>query len=297
MKIKRVAIVGGTHGNELIGIELVKKFQRSPHLIQRSNFESCTLLANPKACQMIRRYVDEDLNRCFHQRDLADFNLSSYEAQRAKLINHMIGKNGQNPADLIIDLHTTTSNMGLTLILASKHPVNLQLAAHLVVHNPAVKVLSAAVDHPDAPYLDSISDFGFTIEVGAVAQGVLDAVLFQQTEALINSVLDYVEAYNQEELPPLKESLTLYQRTQTIEYPKDADGNIQAMIHPKLQFRDYQPLRFGDPMFLTFDHQEITYDGNEVIYPVFINEAAYYEKGVAMHVTQKVQERLTYSFN
>ena len=28
--IKRVAIVGGTHGNELTGIYLVKKFDRAP---------------------------------------------------------------------------------------------------------------------------------------------------------------------------------------------------------------------------------------------------------------------------
>ncbi|MGB8689622.1 MAG: succinylglutamate desuccinylase/aspartoacylase family protein, partial [Microcoleus sp.] len=34
-QIKRVAIVGGTHGNELTGIYLVKKFEREPNLIAR----------------------------------------------------------------------------------------------------------------------------------------------------------------------------------------------------------------------------------------------------------------------
>jgi succinylglutamate desuccinylase len=47
--IKRVAVVGGTHGNELTGIYLVKKFEQLPHLIQRASFASVTCLANPKA--------------------------------------------------------------------------------------------------------------------------------------------------------------------------------------------------------------------------------------------------------
>ena len=55
-QIKRVAIVGGTHGNELTGIYLVKKFDRAPELIGRSTFETITLLANPKACEIGTRH-------------------------------------------------------------------------------------------------------------------------------------------------------------------------------------------------------------------------------------------------
>ena len=57
MKIKRTLIVGGTHGNELTGIYLVKKFEREPQLIQRESFETCTLLANEKAYEIGKRYV------------------------------------------------------------------------------------------------------------------------------------------------------------------------------------------------------------------------------------------------
>ena len=85
-QIKRVAIVGGTHGNELTGIYLVKKFERAPELIGRSTFETIALLANPKACEIGRRYLDIDLNRCFRKEDLENPHLSSYEEQRAKEI-------------------------------------------------------------------------------------------------------------------------------------------------------------------------------------------------------------------
>ncbi|MFM6278863.1 MAG: succinylglutamate desuccinylase/aspartoacylase family protein, partial [Dolichospermum sp.] len=47
-KLNRVLIVGGTHGNELTGVYLIKKFEKFPELINRSNFETLTLLANPQ---------------------------------------------------------------------------------------------------------------------------------------------------------------------------------------------------------------------------------------------------------
>ena len=61
------------------------------------------------------------------------------------------------------------------------------------------------------------------------------------------------------------------------------------MIHPQLQFQDYQPLHPGDPMFLTFTGEVILYQGEVIVFPIFINEAAYYEKGIAMTFTKKQQ--------
>ncbi|QSJ19410.1 aspartoacylase [Nostoc sp. UHCC 0702] len=288
-KIKRLVIVGGTHGNELTGIYLVKKFQRSPQLIQRGSFETCTLLANPKAYEIGKRYVDTDLNRCFQRQDLHNPNLWSYEAQRAKVIYQTYGSKGTLEANLIIDLHSSTSNMGLTIILARKLPYNLQLAAYLTSVNPNVKILYSEPKTPENPYLDSFCEFGCSIEVGAVAQGTLNATLFQQTEELLYAILDYVEAYNQGSPLKVKDTLSVYQSIRTIDYPRNETGGIQAMIHPRLQFQDYQALHPGEPIFLTFDGEEIVYEGDAVVYPVFINEAAYYEKGVAMSITQPIQ--------
>ncbi len=288
-KIERVAIVGGTHGNEITGIYLIKKFERSPNLIQRPSFESLTLLANPKAYEIGKRYVDTDLNRCFLRRDLENPNLSSYEAQRAKEIYEKFGSGGSHQADLVVDLHSSTANMELTIILASKHPFNLELAAYLTSFHSKVKVLYSTTRNQNTPHLDSICKFGCTVEVGAVAQGVLDATLFQQTEELVQAILDYTEAYNQGTPPPVEDTLTIYHSIQTIDYPRNEFGEIQAMIHPQLQFRDYEALHPGDLIFLTFDGQALAYEGKSTVYPVFINEAAYYEKGVAMCLTEKQQ--------
>jgi len=287
-QIKRVVIVGGTHGNELTGIYLVKKFDRTPELIGRSTFETIALLANPKACEMGRRYVDTDLNRCFRQQDLENPHLSSYEAQRAKEIyRNFSSKNFPQQQNLIIDLHSTTSNMGLTFILASQNPFNLQLAAHLTSVYPHLKLLASTTNNQDSLLLRSISSLGGTLEVGAVAQGVLDASLFQQTEQVIGTILDCVETYNQGTVPAAKNPLTIYHSIGAIDYPRNEQGEIQAMIHPELQYRDYEPLNPGDPMFLTFDGESVLYEGTSIVYPIFINEAAYYEKGMAMCLAQK----------
>ena len=286
-QIKRVVIVGGTHGNELTGIYLVKKFDRAPELIGRSTFETIALLANPKACEMGRRYVDIDLNRCFRQQDLQNPDLSSYEAQRAKEIYRSFSSKNTQQQNLIIDLHSTTSNMGLTFILASQDSFNLQLAAHLTFVYPHLKLLASITNNQDSPLLRSISPLGGTLEVGAVAQGVLDASLFQQTEEVIGTILDLVETYNQGTAAAAKNPLTIYHSIGAIDYPRNEQGEIQAMIHPQLQYRDYEPLNPGDPMFLTFDGESVLYEGTSTVYPIFINEAAYYEKGMAMCFAQK----------
>jgi succinylglutamate desuccinylase len=285
--IRRVAIVGGTHGNELTGIYLVKKFDRFPELLDRPSLECTTLLANPPAIAANRRYIDRDLNRCFADADLANPDLTSYEAQRAQEIATKFGSKTQSRIDFIIDLHSSTANMGLTILLSSLDPFNLRLAAYLGQVHPAVRVCSSLSCDQSAPMLRSLSPLGCTIEVGAIAQGILDANLLQQTEMLVHSILNYLDAANQGVPLPVPEALTLYQTIDSIDYPRDAAGELTAAIHPQLQFRDYEPLVPGAPMFLSFTGESIDYGGASIVYPIFINEAAYYEKGIAMSLTAK----------
>lgn len=282
--IRRVAIVGGTHGNELTGVYAIKKFEQFPNLIARASFECVTLLANPQAVVMNRRYVDRDLNRSFTNEDLVNPDLAGYEATRAKEIASQL-----TDIDLIIDLHSSTSNMGLTILPSSTHPFNLRLAAYLSTLDSDVRICYGVQSNSDDPMLRSLSPLGCTIEVGAVAQGILDAHLFGQTEMLIYAILDYVEAFNQGKLLPVPSNLSVYQSISSIDYPRNSDGDLDGMIHPQLQFRDYQALNPGDPMFITFTGELIPYQGRSTVFPIFINEAAYYEKSIAMTLTEKQQ--------
>lgn len=284
--IQRVLIVGATHGNEFTGAYVVKKLERNQASVQRSNVEISTLLANPQAFAKARRYVEKDLNRCFRREDLQDLNRSAYEEVRAREINQAFGKEGKTPADVILDLHTSTANMGLTIIIYP-YSFNLEMAAYLQQVDPQVRVLVLPESKLGYSGLPSICGLGCTIEVGAISNGVLQAELFQLTETLIDHTLDYIECFNRDELSPLGTKLSAYQQVGTIDYPRNQSGDIQAMIHPQRQFQDYQPLHPGDPVFLSFDGDTIPYAGDGPVYPVFINEAAYYEKGIAMVLTQK----------
>ncbi len=284
-QINRVVIVGGNHGNEFTGIYLVKKFHNHPDLVHRSSFETLSLLGNPQAIAARVRYVEKDLNRCFVQLSNED-KPANYEELRAREIQTILKPKIPDIEDVIIDLHTTTSNMGLCIILGNRHPILLELAAVLNAINPLVKVYLH--EQPKGSgFLRSLSDLGFALEVGPVPQSILNAELFQQTEQLIYTSLDYFENYNLGKNLLKNNTLTVYRSIGVIDYPRSEDGEIQAMIHPQLQFRDYEPLYPGEPMFMTFSGEEIVYKGNDIVYPIFINEAAYYEKGIAMHISQK----------
>lgn len=205
-KLNRVLIVGGAHGNEFTGAYLIKKFQQSPELIRRSNFETLTLLANPRAFTAVRRYIDRDLNHYFSRVDLQDTTLSCYEDLRAKEIDQMFGSNSENPIDFIFDIHSITTNMGLTLIVDNDDPFSLQLAAYLSSINSEIKVYSFGDLYPSPNLLPlrALGKSSLCIEVGAVPQGVLNAEIFMKTEALVYAILDYLENITSEKLHIIK---------------------------------------------------------------------------------------------
>jgi succinylglutamate desuccinylase len=282
-----VTIVGSTHPNELIGYHLVKKFEQFPELLQRDSFKCETVLANIKGIGTGLRYLDRDLNRCFGNEDLANLKLTSYEDIRAKQLNTLLGPKDRPKSDFIIDLHSSTANMALSILPTTKHPFNLKLAAYLTTLHPAVRVLLGVDCTQNAPRLRSLTPLGCAIEVGPIANNVLNADLFMQTEMIVHSILNYIDAENKGKSLPVPSTLTAYQSLFSIDYPRDSSNEIQAMIHPQLQGQDYEPLYKGDPIFLTFSGEKIDYESESTVYPAFVNEAAYYSQGVAMTLTQK----------
>ena len=290
--IGSVALVGGTHGNEFTGAYLIKKFDSSPNLITRKSFHTKAILANPGAFRAEKRYLDKDLNRCFIAKDLQNPNLNTYEETIAKSIHKNIGYRGNSQVDFILDLHSSSANMGLTLILVNQHIFNLQLAAYLSMIEPRLKIYNWTEEKQETPFLNSLCELGFSIEVGPIAPGTLKASVFQETEKIVHHVLDYLDKYNQGLLPVTNQELTIYKHLRTIDYPKNELGEIKAMIHPQLENRDYQKLQPGEPLFLTFEGETIFYQGQEVVWPLFINEVAYYEKGIAMCLTKKTEIKI-----
>jgi len=271
--IKKVVICGGTHGNELTGVYLAKKYG--------------WFLANPAAVAVCHRYIDKDLNRSFSLSNLKakSENLCAEEL-RAREINSLLGQKGSETApDLIIDIHNTTANMGITLILSSNDPIILGISAIIETEFKDVHIYLQLESRKESPYLGTIAKRDVCIEAGPQPHGTLNAELFFKVERVVFRFLELVEVWNNGNLPKANKIET-FKEIQSIDYPRDEQGNITAMVHPALQGKDFCELRAGMPVFMGFDGKEILWQG-ETCYPVFINEAAYYEKGIAMSLAKK----------
>ncbi|MER2490591.1 aspartoacylase [Catenovulum sediminis] len=289
MSIKNVAIVCGTHGNEITGVYLMKKWQKDLSLISRESFSTGLLQGNPKAYEINRRYVDKDLNRQFAQKDLENPELGSYEENRAKVINQILGPKGNPKTDLIIDLHTTTSNMGPTVLIPQKGRFYNLLAAYVKQQMPEAIVFcdEDSRANEDHHLLCTVGKYGVIVEVGPVPQSVLRHDVFEQSEQLTQIILDFVELFNQDALPELPESVEVFRFIKSLTLPVDEQGERIGMVHKHVQDSDFAQLNPGDPLFMKFDGEAILYDGDKTVYTAFVNEAAYYDNNLATSLMEK----------
>jgi succinylglutamate desuccinylase len=195
----QVAIVGGTHGNESNGVYLVKHFERNPSLVARQSFETVTLLANNDAIGTNTRYVEKDMNRCFLDASLKDSSLHSKEDFRAKEINNLLGpKASPTPGvDFVIDLHNTTSNSGVALMMSPKDTFAHTVGAYLNKVDEDVRIVEWDEKATDWGMLPTIARSGLTFEVGPVPWGCIDGKTFEQSKTLISAALDYIDKRNQ----------------------------------------------------------------------------------------------------
>ncbi|XP_067388088.1 N-acyl-aromatic-L-amino acid amidohydrolase (carboxylate-forming) [Emydura macquarii macquarii] len=290
--LSRVAVSGGTHGNEMSGIYLAKHWLRDPTELQRSSFTVTPFLGNLRAIEKCVRYVGQDLNRTFTTEFLSSVEAEDepYEVGRAREINQTYGpKDSIQAFDFMFDLHNTTANMGTCLIVDSEESL---LPMHMCHYIQTHHMLSPCpiylykMPGEETYSIDSVAKAGLALELGPQPQGVVRADLFAQMRALMACALDFIELFNKGSVCPAFE-IEAYKITGRMDYPRYPDGEISAMVHPKLQDKDFLPLNPGDPIFQTFSGEEILYEGDATIYPAFINEAAYYEKKVAFAKLEK----------
>lgn len=289
-QIKSVAVIGGTHGNEFSGIYLLKKWQKHPEKYQRPGLSIDTLFANPKAFAATKRYLDVDLNRQFRADLLADPTLANYEQSRAKAISQYLGGKETPKFDFVLDLHNTTSNMGPCLLLVQQHPMYNLMAGYVKMKMPEVNI-SRDEDHKtreEHHLLASMGKFGVIVEVGPQPQGCLRHDILEWMETLTGHILDFLVLYNEGSLPELPETVEAYRFLEELKVPLDENGERIGTVHKDLEGQDFKPLKKGDPLYITFDDEIITYDRDETVYPNFINEAAYYDNNLSMSISEKV---------
>lgn len=279
MKIpSRVVIVGGTHGNEWTGIQIVRHYQD----LLKTKFPKLSLefiFANPAAHQLNARFKDEDLNRAFQ---FLNEKRTSYEHLRAHEIKEII----QREPCLVLDLHTTTSFMGNTIIAPNYNPLTLSLCAKLQHQFKDCRVIGSP--DPRRKFLASQSEFGLILEIGPVANSVVGAVALESTLTLIEYIL--------KEMSSLESvgngNVEIFEESQDIHYPKNKKGELNGYIHSEFQGKNFHVINGTFIPFMTFQNEMIEMKTDENLYPIFINEAAYYPQQLAFTLCRK--KTLTY---
>lgn len=286
--VRHVLVAGGTHGNEYTGAFLARHWLRDDSSLKRDSFSTHVLLSNPDAFKICKRYVDRDLNRSFNPSEIVSNNLA-LELSRARDIEHwLVSACGGGMPGVIFDLHSTTANMGKSLVLTNREPFNLLLLAYLRQRFADVNAYLWEEPSSQPGFLNSLSSKGFAIEIGPVANGVLQAESVLNTAALVHACLDFIEEWNSGINSALASRVPLHCFRRHVDYPRGSDNLPSAMVHPELQNRDFQALQPGEPVFLGFDGSVTLWEG-DTVWPVFINEAAYYEKGIAFTATDKLE--------
>lgn len=274
---KKVLVVGGTHGNEWTGIQIVEKYAESLKK-EFPELELEFILGNPEAYKINKRFKDEDLNRAFQY--LNENRVNSFEHQRAKEIQLMINQT----ECFVIDLHTTTSNMGRTVIISHYNEKNFAVASRISHIFDDVRVIGSP--DPEKKYLASQSDYGLMIEVGPIANGLIHGEILENTVSLLREILSSL-CLNSDKLPS---QIELYEEIENYYYPQNELGDVTGFIHPQLQNKDFIAVEGKFKAFKTFVGEEILININEKLYPIFINEAAYYPQKLAFTLCRKCQK-------
>jgi len=288
-----ILVVGGTHGNERHAPWLLEHWRADPGSLAHHGFALQLVVGNPEALAAGRRYIDCDLNRSFAPHRLADLHQQSLEVLRARELLDCHGPEGLEPALLVLDLHSTTAAMGNSLVLYGRRPCDLALAAG-IQQRLGLPVYLHEADAAQSGFLVERWPCGLVIEVGPVPQGVLRAAICQQTQAALEAALAVLAAAAAGDLrlPP---RLVVHRHLGSVDMPRRSDGSPAGLLHPSLEAADWRPLRPSDPVFIDRSGCPVPLwaalpphlPAQETYWPVFINEAAYGEKGIAFSLTTR----------
>jgi succinylglutamate desuccinylase len=125
MKINKIFVVACTHGDEVFGLKVLA------HLRKITPGKEVVLhIAHPEAVTKRKRYIETDLNRSFM--------LEASESSEAGIAHAIVADINKFDPELIIDLHTSTVDVGKVAILAENNALLINAAKHLNLQRIAV---------------------------------------------------------------------------------------------------------------------------------------------------------------
>jgi succinylglutamate desuccinylase len=220
---KKTLIIGGTHGDEPIGIRAIKKLS-----VGRFDW----LIGNPIALKNNKRFYQKDLNRSAP----GDLQSNVYEVRRAAEIIARSKK-----YQYTIDLHGTKKNTGVFIIITNPKLVNWKLAAMLnidrIVYWPAI---SSELSGPLSEYFNC----GLEIECGPKNSELVENKLVIVLEDFLKNI--NVDSDWREKLKQ-KDIFQVY-------------GSVNQMSNPNKEFSEFEKVDYQGEEFyplLVGSYQEV----------------------------------------
>ncbi len=143
---KKLIVLSGIHGNEKQGIiaakRVISELEKHPDKIHGKVY---FLLGNLKALASDERFVDVDLNRIFHDKNIRPNGQTAYDYKEFRELRHLISeKICQNKFDncVLLDLHTFSADSGIFCIPA-ENKKSFELARSFGV--PFIEKLSSSL--------------------------------------------------------------------------------------------------------------------------------------------------------
>ncbi len=152
-KGKNVCILAGVHGNEIAGINAIRRIMSYKNF-KIDNGTVCMLLCNKKAMKLNRRFVDENLNRCFMKRKKT----GTYEERIAEEMKKIMRE-----ADILLDIHNSTSPKSEQFSISERNARHLLDAIDVKKHIFGFDALEpGGTDY----YVNKLGKIGLTVESG-----------------------------------------------------------------------------------------------------------------------------------
>ena len=281
----QVLLVAGTHGNEINGIFLFDQWEKLSHLINTQGIKTYSVIGNPEAKKAGKRYIHQDLNRSFQEDSFLSINSSDFEGSRASELVNLYGEVGENPCLIALDFHTTTASMGSCLVVYGRRDADLALAS-LIQNQLGLPIYLHESDQKQTGFLVESWPCGIVIEIGPIGQGLLNSRIISQTKLILETFMEQINQVKNLNLY-FPEKLIIHRHIKSIDFPRDEKGNIDGYVHTQRQSKDWQELKKDDELFFKLNGEIIRFEEDEPYVPVFINEAAYMEKNIAMSFTKR----------
>jgi succinylglutamate desuccinylase len=238
---KTVAIIGGVHGNEAVGMEVLRWAQET---IQPECGTVYFIEGNPEAVKKNMRFLEKNLNRCF----IKDLVGDSLEEVRARTLMPILDK-----CEVSLDIHASNSLEATPFVICEDAGLGF---AHLIDFPIISSGWDALEPGGTDSYMNAQGKIGLTIECGSIHHPEVTLPLAKE------ALLQFLRYTNNIEGEPSRTSVEQrHIHVHTVGHKDERDVIFSR------DYADFEALRPGEIFAKQGDTDHVAGSGDCIIFP------------------------------